>query len=132
SGRHQIAVDIPSPLPDLLADMDKMVQVFLNLLDNAIKFSPDGGKISIKAGVKGKMVRCDISDQGIGIAKRDIPHIFKKFYRVDNSDKYEISGTGLGLSIVKHIVESHGGKISVRSKLRKGSTFTMLLPFERS
>jgi signal transduction histidine kinase len=132
SGRHQIAVDIPSPLPDLLADRDKMGQVFLNLLDNAIKFSPDGGKISIKAGVKGKMVRCDISDQGIGIAKRDIPHIFKKFYRVDNSDKYEISGTGLGLSIVKHIVESHGGKISVRSKLRKGSTFTMLLPFERS
>lgn len=130
SSRHQIAVDIPSLLPDLLADMDKMVQVFLNLLDNAIKFSPDGGKISIKAGVKGKMVRCDISDQGMGIAKRDIPHIFEKFYRVDNSDKYEISGTGLGLSIVKHIVESHGGKISARSKLGKGSTFTVLLPLK--
>jgi len=131
SSRHQIAVDIPSPLPDLLADMDKMVQVFLNLLDNAIKFSPDGGKISIKAGVKGKMVSCDISDQGIGIARRDIPHIFEKFYRVDNSDIYEISGTGLGLSIVKHIVESHEGEISARSRLRKGSTFTILLPFER-
>jgi len=130
SNRHQIAVDIPSVLPDLMADKDKMLQVFLNLLDNAIKFSPDGGKIFVRAGVKGKMVKCDISDQGIGIVGKDISRIFEKFYRVDNSDIYEISGTGLGLSIVKHIVESHGGRISVRSEPGKGSTFTVLLPFE--
>jgi signal transduction histidine kinase len=132
SSKHQIVVDVPSALPDLLADKDKLVQVFLNLVDNAIKFSPHGGKISLKAGVKGKMVKCDISDQGIGIAKKDISRIFEKFYRVDNSDIYEISGTGLGLSIVKHIIESHGGRIYVRSKLGEGSTFTMLLPFERN
>jgi len=84
----------------------------------------------IKAAVKGKMVKCDISDHGIGIARKDISRIFEKFYRVDNSDVYEISGTGLGLSIVKHIIESHGGKISVGSKLGEGSTFTILLPFE--
>ena len=132
SSRHQIAVGIPSLIPDILADKDKMIQVFLNLIDNAIKFSPGGGKISIKAGVKGKMVKCDISDQGIGIAKKDIPRIFEKFYRVDNSDRYEISGTGLGLSIVRYIIESHGGRISVRSKLGEGSTFTMLLPFKSS
>jgi PAS domain S-box-containing protein len=130
SNRHQIAVDIPSVLPDLMADKDKMLQVFLNLLDNAIKFSPDGGKIFVRAGVKGKMVKCDISDQGIGIAGKDISRIFEKFYRVDNSDIYEISGTGLGLSIVKHIVESHGGRISAKSEPGKGSTFTVLLPFE--
>jgi len=130
--KHQVVVDIPPLLPDLSADKDKMVQVFLNLLDNAIKFSPGGGKISIKAGVKGKMVKCDISDQGIGIATRDIRRIFEKFYRVDTSDVYEISGTGLGLSIIKHIVKSHGGKISVRSKLGKGSTFAMLLPFDNN
>jgi len=131
SSRHKIVVDIPSHLPDISADADKMIQVFLNLLDNAIKFSPDGGEISIKVEINGKMVKCDISDQGIGIAKEYMPRIFEKFYRVDNSDVYEISGTGLGLSIIKHIIESHGGKISVRSKLRKGSTFTMLLTFER-
>jgi two-component system phosphate regulon sensor histidine kinase PhoR len=131
SSRHKIAVDIPSDLPDISADADKMIQVFLNLLDNAIKFSPDGGNISIKAGVRGKMVRCDISDQGIGIAEMDIPHIFKKFYKVDNSDNYEISGTGLGLSIVKHIIESHRGKISARSKPGKGSTFSISLPLDR-
>ncbi len=130
SSRHKIVVDIPSHLPDIAADADKMVQVFLNLLDNAIKFSPDGGEISIKVEVNGKMVKCDISDQGIGITKKYMPRIFEKFYRVDNSDKYEISGTGLGLSIVKHIVESHGGKISVRSKLGKGSTFTISLPLD--
>ncbi|MEE9504094.1 MAG: ATP-binding protein [Thermodesulfobacteriota bacterium] len=130
-GRHKMAIDIPSDLPDISGDADKMIQVFLNLIDNAIKFSPDGGKISIKAGVKGKMVRCDISDQGIGIAKRDFLHIFKKFHRIDNSDKYEISGTGLGLSIVKHIIESHRGKISARSKPGKGSTFTISLPLGR-
>jgi PAS domain S-box-containing protein len=129
--RHQILADIPSVLPDILADKDKMIQVLLNLLDNAIKFSPDGGKISVKAQIEGKMVKCEISDQGIGIAKEDIPRIFEKFYRVDNSDVSEIPGTGLGLPIVKHIVESHGGTISVKSKLGKGSTFTVLLPFER-
>ena len=129
SNKHQIIVDIPSPLPDVSADEDKLVQVFLNLVDNAIKFSPDGGKIFIKAGVKGKMIKCDISDQGIGIAEKDISRIFEKFYRIDNSDIYEIPGTGLGLSIVRHIIESHGGKISVKSRLGKGSTFIVLLPF---
>jgi len=75
------------------------------------------------------MIRCDISDQGIGISEKNIDHIFEKFYRVDNSDTYEIPGTGLGLPIVKHIIESHGGRISVKSKHGKGSTFTVLLPF---
>jgi PAS domain S-box-containing protein len=131
SSKHQIIVDIPSPLPDLSADEDKLVQVFLNLVDNAIKFSPDGGEIVIKAGAKRKMIKCDISDQGIGIAEKDISRIFEKFYRVDNSDKYEISGTGLGLPIVKNIIESHGGKISVKSELGKGSTFSIFLPLKK-
>lgn len=128
--KHRMVVDIPSDLPTLPADRDKMIQVFLNLLDNAVKFSPEGGEISIKARPVGKMVKCDISDQGLGIAKKDIPHVFEKFYRVDNSDTYEIPGTGLGLPIVKHIVESHNGKISVRSKPGKGSVFTVHVPFE--
>lgn len=132
SSIHEIIIDIPSNLPELLADRDKIIQVFFNIIDNAIKFSPDGGKISVKAMVKGKNVKCDISDQGIGIDEKEIAHIFEKFYRVDNSDRYEISGTGLGLSIVKHIIESHNGKISVKSKRSKGSTFSILLPFGSS
>ena len=131
SSTHQIIVDIPLGLPDLLVDKDKMMQAFINLLDNAIKFSPDGGKISIKARVKRKKMECSISDQGIGISEKDISHIFEKFYRVDNSDVYEIPGTGLGLPIVKHIIESQGGRISVKSGLVKGSTFTVLLPLTK-
>jgi two-component system phosphate regulon sensor histidine kinase PhoR len=127
--KHRIVADIPDKLPALWADKDKMVQVFLNLLDNAIKFSPAGGKVVVKAGVKRKMVKCDIIDQGIGIAKKNIPRIFDKFFRVNNSDVYEIPGTGLGLPIVKHIVESHGGKISVKSQPGTGSTFTIFFPF---
>jgi signal transduction histidine kinase len=126
--RHQIVIGIPSRLPPLLADEDKMVQVFLNLLDNAIKFSPEGGKIFVSAVVEEKMLKCDITDQGIGIDEENIPHVFKKFYRVDNSDLYEIAGTGLGLPIVKHIIESLGGEIKVKSELGKGSTFTLWLP----
>jgi PAS domain S-box-containing protein len=131
TAKHEVAVDIPADLPNLWADMDKMIQLFLNLLDNAVKFSPAGGEIVIKARGEGKMIKCDISDQGLGMAKKEIPHIFEKFYRVDNSDTYEIQGTGLGLPIVKHIVESHQGEISVKSKLGKGSVFTVLLPFEQ-
>jgi PAS domain S-box-containing protein len=129
SRKHRIVADIPDKLPDLWADKDKMVQVFLNLLDNAIKFSPAGGKVVVKAGLKRKMVKCEIIDQGIGIAKKNIPRIFDKFFRVDNSDAYEIPGTGLGLPIVKHIVESHGGKISVISQPDSGSTFNIFFPF---
>jgi PAS domain S-box-containing protein len=128
SDSHEIAADIPSDLPDILADKDKMVQVFINLIANAIKFSPDGGEVSVKVEVDNGMIQCDISDQGIGIADEHIPRLFEKFYRVDNSDVYEISGTGLGLSIVKHIIDSHQGEISVTSELGKGSTFSMLLP----
>ncbi|MDI6790303.1 MAG: ATP-binding protein [Thermodesulfobacteriota bacterium] len=131
TAKHEVVVDIPADLPNLWADMDKMIQLFLNLTDNAIKFSPKGGQIAIKARMEGKMIRCDISDQGLGMAKKEIPHIFEKFYRVDNSDTYEIQGTGLGLPIVKYIVESHQGKISVKSRLGKGSVFTVLLPCER-
>ncbi len=126
---HCIILNIPSELPDLMADRDKMIQVFINLLDNAIKFSPNGGSITIDSKVQGKMMKCDITDQGIGIAKEDMPRIFDKFYRVDNSDGYMISGTGLGLSIVRHIVKSHGGRISVKSREGKWSKFTLFLPF---
>ena len=129
SAIHRIVIDVPDDLPNIRADKDKLVRAFSNLLDNAVKFSPEGGQIMLKAAAsEQKRIRLEIQDQGIGIAEDDIPHIFDKFFRVDNSDVYEIPGTGLGLPIVKHIVESHDGELSVSSRPGHGTTFTVWLP----
>ncbi len=114
------------------ADENKIREVVVNLIANSVKFSPMGGTISIAVIQRGESVICSISDTGIGIPRDQIPYIFEKFYRVDNSDTYEIEGTGLGLSIVKHIIESHGGSIVVESILGKGSVFTFSLPKKRN
>ncbi|MCP4119370.1 MAG: PAS domain-containing protein [Desulfobacteraceae bacterium] len=126
---HKIITKIPSELRPISADKDKMTQVFINLINNAIKFSPEGGEIEIEVITMEKMLLCLVKDQGIGISEECIPRIFEKFYRVDTSDTYEIPGTGLGLPIVKHIINSHGGEITVKSKLNKGSEFILSLPY---
>lgn len=126
---HRFVCEIPDDLPVLWADRDKLLQVFLNLLDNAIKFSPAGGDIDIRVTQSSDHVQCAISDPGIGIAEEHLPYLYDKFYRVDNSDVYEIPGTGLGLPIVKHIVESHGGHMDIESCPDRGSTFSVRLPF---
>ncbi len=126
---HNIITRIPSDLKPISADRDKMTQVFINLINNAIKFSPEGGEIEIQVIIMEKMLLCLIKDQGIGIAEECIPRIFDKFYRVDTSDTYEIPGTGLGLPIVKHIIKSHGGEITVKSELNRGSEFILSLPY---
>ncbi|MCP4020261.1 MAG: PAS domain-containing protein [Desulfobacteraceae bacterium] len=113
------------------ADEDKIREVLINLIANSVKFSPTGGIVSITVLERDKSVICSISDTGIGIPKDQLPFIFDKFFRVDNSDTYEIEGTGLGLSIVKHIVESHGGSMVAESILGKGSVFTFSLPKKR-
>ena len=125
---HDIRLDVPSDLPTLLADKEKMVQVFTNLIENAVKFSPKGGVIEISADLDGKMIVCRVTDHGIGIAADDISRIFEKFFRANNSDKCEIPGTGLGLPIVKYIIESHNGEITVESELGIGSTFIVIIP----
>jgi two-component system, OmpR family, sensor kinase len=125
---HDIRLDVPSDLPTLLADKEKIVQVFTNLIENAVKFSPKGGVIEISADFDCGMIVCRITDHGIGIAAADIPKIFEKFFRADISDKYEIPGTGLGLPIVKYIIESHNGEISAESELGIGSTFIVSIP----
>ena len=129
SAVHRIVIDVPDDLPNIKADKDKLVRAFSNLLDNAVKFSPEGGQITLNAKASGQRIKLEIQDQGIGIAEEDIPHIFDKFFRVDNSDVYEIPGTGLGLPIVKHIVESHEGDLSVSSRPGYGTTFTVWLPW---
>ncbi|MCP3874377.1 MAG: PAS domain-containing protein [Desulfobacteraceae bacterium] len=127
-----IFTDFEKGLPLIDADEDKIREVLVNLIANSIKFSPMGGTISISIMQQKGLVVCSISDTGIGIPKNEINHIFEKFFRVDNSDTYEIEGTGLGLSIVKHIMDSHKGGISVDSIIGKGSVFTIYLPINRS
>ncbi len=125
---HRIKVHAPPHLPELYGDRDKLTQVLINLTGNAIKFSPEGGEVEIRLASESEHLLCSVADPGIGISEEEIPRIFEKFYRVDNSDTYEIPGTGLGLPIVKHIVESHGGTVSVTAGPAKGSVFTLSFP----
>ncbi|MFH1190070.1 MAG: ATP-binding protein [Candidatus Omnitrophota bacterium] len=123
-----VILDIPADLPKVLGDHERLSQVFMNLLDNAIKYTPGGGSITVRAVHAGEADRIDISDTGIGIAEKDLPRIFERFYRVDKARSRELGGTGLGLSIVKHIVQAHAGQVWVRSTPDEGSTFSFTIP----
>ena len=110
------------------ADRSQILRVLTNLLDNAIKFNLEHGRVSIHARAGDRNVVVEVKDTGRGIPPGDLPRLFERFYRVDKDRSVELGGTGLGLSIVKHIVESHGGKVSVLSELGSGSCFTFSLP----
>jgi two-component system OmpR family sensor kinase len=109
-------------------DKVRIRQLLLNLIDNAIKYTPEHGKISLELSRRDGMATVAVSDSGIGIPADDIPKIFDRFYRVDKGRSREMGGSGLGLSIAKWIAEAHGGKIEVRSEVQRGSTFTVYLP----
>jgi two-component system phosphate regulon sensor histidine kinase PhoR len=102
--------------------------VFTNLLDNAAKYTPDHGTITITAESAQNMVAISVEDTGIGIPPKDLPRIFERFYRVDKARSRELGGTGLGLAIVKHVVEGHGGSVSVESLPTQGTRFRVCLP----
>lgn len=123
-----IETSIPENLPDVLADEARLFQVLLNLMDNAVKYNKEGGKIIVSAADKDRFIEVRISDTGVGIPAKDLPRIFERFYRVDKARSRELGGTGLGLAIVKHIVQAHGGDISVESVLDRGSTFSFTIP----
>ena len=126
--RHTFGLDIDEDLPTIVADEDKVDQILTNLTNNAIKYSPDGGKITISARKDGNGIMVSVADQGVGIPKDHLPRIFDRFHRVDNTDTRQVGGTGIGLYLVRHLVESHGGKIWVESEAGKGSTFIFTLP----
>jgi two-component system phosphate regulon sensor histidine kinase PhoR len=107
---------------------DQIEQVIINLIDNAIKYTQKGGNVTVTAKRHGQVAAIYVADTGIGIMNQDLPRIFERFYRVDKARSRESGGTGLGLSIVKHIVESHGGNVTVESEFNRGSTFTFTLP----
>ncbi|MCF7890185.1 HAMP domain-containing protein [Candidatus Bipolaricaulota bacterium] len=114
----------------LNVDPDRIHQVLQNLLENAIIHSPEGGTIQLGTELTDDQVEISISDEGEGIPKEDLPHVFDRFYRVDRSRSRTTGGTGLGLTISKELVEAHGGKIDVRSEEGEGSTFTVTLPYK--
>jgi two-component system phosphate regulon sensor histidine kinase PhoR len=109
-------------------DPDMIEQALINLVDNAVKYSPGGSAVTIDAGIVDQEIRIRVRDQGIGIPQKHLPRLFERFYRVDKARSRKMGGTGLGLSIVKHIVQAHGGRVSVESIQGEGSTFTLHLP----
>jgi signal transduction histidine kinase len=118
----------PEPgLPEVLADAFRMEQVLTNLVGNAIKFTPQGGTVTVSAAREDGHVRVAVTDTGIGIAPEALPHLFTKFYQVDSSATRAYGGTGLGLAIVKSLVEAMGGTVSVASTEGQGSTFSFTL-----
>ncbi len=122
----ELAIQMPQDLPPILADRSQIERVLINLLGNAVKFTPANGKIFLVARQLNNAVQIDITDTGIGIPQESLPKLFQEFYRVDTA----VKGTGLGLSLVKHIVEAHRGKVWVESVLGKGSTFSFMLPLK--
>ena len=112
-------------------DTDKMTQVIDNILNNAIKYSPDGGKIIVSMKTTDDQMILSIKDQGLGIPKQDLPKIFDRFYRVDRARSRAQGGTGLGLAIAKEIIKQHNGFIWAKSEYGKGSTFTIVLPYDK-
>jgi two-component system phosphate regulon sensor histidine kinase PhoR len=134
---HRLVSSVDETLPPMAGDEGRLVQVLTNLLDNAVKYTPAGGTITVGAklapeigitGQAGRVVELSVADTGIGIPEQDRPRVFERFYRVDKARSRELGGTGLGLAIVKHIVEGHGGQVWVEANRPQGSRFVVRLP----
>lgn len=124
--RLKLETNVPDGIPLVMGEADKLNQVLANLVENAVKVTGDGGLISISANATDRWVEVKVSDNGIGIAREHLPHVFERFYKVDRSRRD--GGTGLGLAIVKHLVQAHGGDIKVESVEGEGSAFSFTLP----
>ena len=116
------------PLPPVSGDPDYLERAVANLVDNALKYTPEKGTVKIAALRAGSQVVVRVEDDGIGIPAADLPRIFERFYRVDKSRSRGMGGTGLGLAIVKHIAQAHGGSVEVTSVPGRGSSFRLSLP----
>ena len=128
--KYELVRDYPITSVWIEIDTDKMTQVIDNILNNAIKYSPDGGKITVSMKTTDDQMILSISDQGLGIPKEDLPKIFDRFYRVDKARSRAQGGTGLGLAIAKEIIKQHNGFIWAKSEYGKGSIFTIVLPYD--
>ena len=125
---HTLTVDVPDELPEVNGDKERIEQVLMNVISNAIKYTPDGGHITVRAGVRDQFVWASVEDDGIGIPEKDLPQLFERFYRVDKARSRESGGTGLGLSIAREIMSQHKGDILLDSVYGQGTTVTVTLP----
>ena len=124
----KLAVECPAGLPAICGDRNRLADVLQNLLDNAVQYTPPGGRVAVRARAAGLAVEITVSDTGIGIPQAEQERIFERFYRVDAARSREVGGTGLGLSIARHIAEAHGGRIWVESAVGQGSRFHFSIP----
>jgi signal transduction histidine kinase len=127
----ELETDIGEDLPPAEVDKEAVSQALINLLNNALKYSPDEKHLKVSARAEEGAILVAVTDRGMGIPKADQKRIFEKFYRAENSLVHETKGSGLGLSLVQHIAEAHGGSVKVESAPGKGSTFTLVLPITR-
>jgi two-component system, OmpR family, phosphate regulon sensor histidine kinase PhoR len=124
----RLELEVPDNFPTLRVDERRLEEVVHNLLDNAVKYSHQNGRILIQAGAPDQEVVLSVRDEGVGIAANDLPRIFERFYRADRARSRELGGTGLGLSIVKHIAQLHGGRVEAESVVGQGTTIRVILP----
>ncbi len=128
----RIAAEVAADVPSAQADGDRVRQVLINLVDNGIKYTPSGGRVTVRArrgsGPQADMVEIAVEDSGVGVPAHDLPRLTERFFRVDKARSRELGGTGLGLAIVKHIVQGHGGALHIASALGEGTTVTAYLP----
>jgi signal transduction histidine kinase len=132
SDAKSIRVNLDAPTDFIVkGDAAKLRTLFLNLVENALRYTAAGGRVAISLGIKNTHVAVSVADTGIGIPEEHLPHIFERFYRVDKSRSRAEGGVGLGLAIAKRIAELHAGRIEVQSKVGEGSTFAVFLPLDR-
>lgn len=128
SYNHTINLDTGNNLPDITGDKERIEQVFINIISNAIKYTPENGTIDIRAVASENDIKIYIRDNGIGIPESDLSRLFERFYRVEKARTSDTGGTGLGLAIAKEIIEAHGGTIGIKSRLNKGTIVSIVLP----
>jgi two-component system sensor histidine kinase VicK len=119
---------VDANIPEMMLDTSQVDRIFINLISNAIKFTPESGTISVNANLNKDVVTIEVSDTGIGISKNDLTRLFDEFYRVDNQINQNVKGTGLGLPLAKKIVQAHNGQMWVTSTVNQGTTFHFTLP----
>jgi two-component system sensor histidine kinase ResE len=120
--------EIESEISSITIDPDRIEQVLTNLIDNAMRHTPHGGTVKLKAAMEEKGIKIEVKDSGSGIPEEDLPFVFERFYKADKARTRGRSGTGLGLAIAKNIIDAHKGHISVHSKLDQGTTFSFIIP----
>lgn len=129
SGKVTVRAEVSEALPPVAADYDRLAQILINLVDNAVKYTPAGGSVTLRARDSGQStIEVAVADTGVGIPRADLPRITERFYRVDKARSRELGGTGLGLAIVKHLVLAHGGELAIESELKQGTTVRFTLP----